>query len=107
VGASVVASLRDFLVDPSPMLNKLHRYMTAEQTAKGGTLSITVSTEDNKTYSQVTTDQPKSKLVIIFENLRDGAIENICRYITPLPYPTSLTALTGTTSGCISFSVIG
>ncbi|KAK2176702.1 hypothetical protein NP493_644g02033 [Ridgeia piscesae] len=79
VGASVVASLRDFLVDPSPMLNKLHRYMTAEQTAKGGTLSITVSTEDNKTYSQVTTDQPKSKLVIIFENLRDGAIENICR----------------------------
>ncbi|KAI0237175.1 Phosphatidylinositol 4-kinase alpha [Lamellibrachia satsuma] len=84
LGASVVTSLRDFLVDPSPILNKLHRYMSTEQTAKGGSLSITVSTEDNKTYSQVTTDQPKSKLVITFENLRDGAIENICRALKAL-----------------------
>ena len=56
--------------------------MMAEQAASGGTFSITVTTEDNKAYRQVTTDQPKSKLVIVFENLRDGAIENICRWIT-------------------------
>lgn len=83
LASSIVGSLRDFLVNPSPILNKLNKYSHhgADRANKVPSFSITVTDESNP-LSEVSGGRrgPRSKMAAIFENLRDMAIENICRY---------------------------
>ncbi|XP_064651813.1 phosphatidylinositol 4-kinase alpha-like isoform X3 [Lineus longissimus] len=71
----MVEALRDFLVNPSPILNKLNKYASAN-TSKGGSFTISVTDESHRTGSKQVV---KSKMAMAFENFRDTAIENICR----------------------------
>ncbi|XP_059147060.1 phosphatidylinositol 4-kinase alpha-like [Physella acuta] len=80
---AMVASLRDFLVSPSPILSKLNKYAISEQGGKysssGGGIRITVTDEDKKERGGGVAKAPKSCLLATMENLRDNAIHNICR----------------------------
>lgn len=79
---SIIQALRDFLVYPSLILNKLNRYSSGTgRSSKIGQFSITV-TDENQTFGQLgggKHGQKELKMAVIFENLRDAAIENICR----------------------------
>ncbi|CAL1548985.1 unnamed protein product, partial [Lymnaea stagnalis] len=79
---AMVASLRDFLVSPSPILSKLNKYSITEQgskySGKGGGIRITVTDEDKNERGGMS-KSPKSCLLTTMENLRDNAIHNICR----------------------------
>lgn len=81
---AMVASLRDFLVSPSPILSKLNKYAISEQGGKysssGGGIRITVTDEDKKERGGGIAKSPKSCLLATMENIRDNAIHNICRY---------------------------
>ncbi|XP_041348000.1 phosphatidylinositol 4-kinase alpha-like [Gigantopelta aegis] len=72
---SMVSSLRDFLVSPSPILSKLNKYASAD--AVSGNIKITV-TDEGKVSNSIS-KKPRNKLFTMFENLRDNAIHNICR----------------------------
>ena len=84
---SMTVSLRDFLVNPSPILNKLNKYSSGSSnkttTTKAGAFSITVSDESDfrQTPSYNSSREKSSKIAMIFENCRDTAIENICRLV--------------------------
>lgn len=81
---TVVVALRDFLVNPSPILNKLNKYShgsgSAEKTTKAGMFTISV-TDDSKPYNSLTSSHRghRGKMGEIMESLRDAAIENLCR----------------------------
>ncbi|KAH9492192.1 Phosphatidylinositol 4-kinase alpha [Bulinus truncatus] len=79
---AMVASLRDFLVSPSPILSKLNKYAISESASKmsgsGGGIRITVTDEDKNERGGVS-KSPKNILLSTMENLRDNAIHNICR----------------------------
>ena len=77
----MVASLRDFLVSPSPIISKLNKYSVSSggsnNNASPGSIRITVTDEDRNSSHR--TKKPKDKLMTTLENLRDNAIHNICR----------------------------
>ncbi|XP_074644001.1 phosphatidylinositol 4-kinase alpha-like [Tubulanus polymorphus] len=75
---SCVNALRDFLVNPSHILNKLNKYSSADsnKTTKMGGFSITITDESRPNKEQAAR---KSNMTIAFENFRDTAIDNICR----------------------------
>ncbi|XP_012945848.1 phosphatidylinositol 4-kinase alpha, partial [Aplysia californica] len=81
---AMVASLRDFLVSPSPILSKLNKYSLSEGRSREGAagggpaIRITVTDEDKKDGGRGHL-RPKSRLTSTLENLRDNAIHNICR----------------------------
>lgn len=81
---SMVASLRDFLVSPSPILSKLNKYAITEgggsgyRSGSGGGIRILVTDEDKKEGGRGH-KSPKNRLLTTMENLRDNAIHNICR----------------------------
>ena len=104
---SAVTALCDFLVRPSPILIKLNVHAgggaascvdSAGHDAKPG-FSVTV-TDDNVTAAvqtfpanndvsrrgstAVRGQKSKMKACAIFEQLRDAAIENICRFVSAL-----------------------
>lgn len=68
-----IDALRDFLVNPSPILLRLNR-QSADHNVRSGNLSIMVTAECPSTYSSTTTSSGTA-----FEILRDTAIENLCR----------------------------
>ncbi|KAK7087993.1 hypothetical protein V1264_021976 [Littorina saxatilis] len=85
LSSTMVASLRDFLVSPSPILSKLNKYsLQASGNSVGGnnnaspSIRITVTDEDRQSGRR-TKKQKKDKLMTTLENLRDNAIHNICR----------------------------
>lgn len=67
-----VPFLREFLLNPSPILLRLSRQLT-EIPIRTGTLNITVSYED--TGQAITSSSSQSS---VFEHLRDRAIHNLC-----------------------------
>lgn len=72
-----IDALRDFLVNPSPILLRLNRQSMDHQNVRNGNLSIMVTPECPSTvYSATTTSSGTA-----FENLRDTAIENLCRLV--------------------------
>ena len=78
----MVASLRDFLVSPSPIISKLNKYSLSSgggnSNASPGSIKITITDEDRNGSRHA--KKPKDKLMTTLENLRDNAIHNICRY---------------------------
>ncbi|KAK7505986.1 hypothetical protein BaRGS_00002708 [Batillaria attramentaria] len=84
LASTMVASLRDFLVSPSPILSKLNKYSLA---TTGGNASNSNSspnirimiTDEDKQSGKKGVKKPKDKLLMTLENLRDNAIHNICR----------------------------
>ncbi|XP_046360282.2 phosphatidylinositol 4-kinase alpha-like isoform X1 [Haliotis rufescens] len=77
LASTMVSTLRDFLVSPSPILSKLNKYASAE--SGSGSIKITV-TDESKTAVTTPKKKPeKNKLLATLENLRDNAIHNICR----------------------------
>ncbi|RUS74514.1 hypothetical protein EGW08_017721 [Elysia chlorotica] len=90
---AMVASLRDFLVSPSPILSKLNKYSISDGMglqaggSSGGGIRITVTDEEEKKEGgpesgksgQGSMRSPKGRLLVTMENLRDNAIHNICR----------------------------
>ncbi|BFZ04518.1 hypothetical protein BsWGS_07556 [Bradybaena similaris] len=83
LGSAMVASLRDFLVSPSPILSKLNKYALSEggrsgYSGSGGGIRILVTDEDKKEGGRGS-KSPKNRLLSTMENLRDNAIHNICR----------------------------
>ena len=91
---AMVASLRDFLVSPSPILSKLNKYSISDGMglqaggSSGGGIRITVTDEEEKKEGpdggkghQGSMRSPKSRLLATMENLRDNAIHNICRLV--------------------------
>ncbi|XP_013774772.1 phosphatidylinositol 4-kinase alpha-like [Limulus polyphemus] len=69
-----IASLRDFLVNPSPVLLKLHKQQTPQNT-HSGPLCIMVTDSSTSTLKSGTV----SSSFNAFEKLRDIAIDNLCR----------------------------
>ena len=83
----MLASLREYLVTPSPVLSKLSKYATQD-----GNIKITITDESRVQKRQGNQRDPKNKLLATLENLRDTAVTNVCRlvantYTMPLASP--------------------
>ncbi|XP_013387820.1 phosphatidylinositol 4-kinase alpha-like [Lingula anatina] len=76
---TTIISLRDFMVNPSPIIAKLNRRLTDDGVKKVGDLSITVTDESKPIKPQVGKSKSRNKVAAAMENLRDTAIENVCR----------------------------
>ncbi|RWS14888.1 phosphatidylinositol 4 kinase-like protein [Dinothrombium tinctorium] len=70
-----IASLRDFLINPSPILLKLHKQQCDIQT-RTGKFSITVSNEGSTQTLKSTNIGGTAN--VIYEKLRDRAVHNLC-----------------------------
>ncbi|VVC31966.1 Hypothetical protein CINCED_3A020388 [Cinara cedri] len=68
IASTCIQCLRDFLVQPSPILSKLNKFHSEKQTTK--VLKITVNGVNEKPIS----DHVESQ----FERLRNSSIENLC-----------------------------
>lgn len=79
IADNCIAALRDFLVNPSPILLKLQRQQSDIST-RMGTLSIMI-TDPCGTSNINTKTNTVSSSHVAFEQLRDTAIDNLCQSI--------------------------
>ncbi|KAG8200239.1 hypothetical protein JTE90_025015 [Oedothorax gibbosus] len=75
IAHSCIDALRDFLVNPSPILLRLNRQSTDPSGIRSANLSIMVTSESPSTVYAATTTSSGTA----FEILRDTAIENLCK----------------------------